>query len=70
MQTNTSTLHASMSTDRPCTCEHTDTHVSEHTTSTRFRNKTTAHNVTCARKPADQCAQIDEKVALAASSIV
>ena len=48
-------------------CEHT--HMSEHTTSTRLRNETTAHNVTCTRKTADQCAQIDEKIALAASSI-
>ena len=48
-------------------CEHT--HMSEHTTSTRLRNETTAHNVTFTRKTAYQCAQIDEKVALAASSI-
>ena len=48
-------------------CEHT--HMSEHTTSTHLRNETTAHNVTCTRKTAVQCAQIDEKIALAASSI-
>ena len=43
-------------------CEHT--HMSEHTTSTHLRNETTAHNVTCTRKTADQCAQIDETYVL------
>jgi len=43
--------------------------MSEHTTSTRFRNGTTARHGTHARKTADHCAQIDEKIAAAVSSI-